>query len=79
MFGPSYRTMDAALFKNFSITERVIGQFRFQAYNIANTPQFTNPNATFSTSTGVIGDFGSINATRLYSNRQLEFAARITF
>ena len=72
-------TRPSALFKNFSITERVVGQFRFQAYNITNTPQFTNPNATFSTTTGAIGDFGSINVTRLYSNRQLEFAARITF
>jgi hypothetical protein len=79
LFGPGYRTMDAALFKNFPVTERVTGQFRFQAYNIANTAQFTNPNATFSTTVGTIGDFGSINATRLYSNRQLEFAARITF
>jgi hypothetical protein len=79
IFGPGYRTMDAALFKNFPIAEGVVGQFRFQAYNVANTPQFTNPNATFSTTTGAIGDFGSINATRLYSNRQLEFAARITF
>ncbi len=79
MFGPSYRTMDVGIFKNFSITERVIAQFRFQAYNLANTPQFTNPNATYSTTVGAIGDFGSISGTRLYTNRQLEFAGRITF
>jgi hypothetical protein len=71
--------MDIGIFKNFSITERVIAQFRFQAYNLANTPQFTNPNGTYSTTVGAIGDFGSISGTRLYTNRQLEFAGRISF
>jgi len=36
--------MDFSLFKNFDVTERVKGQFRFQMYNMTNTPHFANPN-----------------------------------
>ncbi len=87
--GPSYRTWDVGLFKGFHITERVNMEFRAQAYNVLNTPQFANPdikvtdglpnaNATqYSTGPGV--SFGTINATRLNTQRQLELAAHINF
>lgn len=44
MVGPSYRDMDASLFKNFDVTKRVVAQFRAEVFNLANTPEFTNPN-----------------------------------
>ena len=43
MFGQSIARWTLGYSRIFSITERVIAQFRFQAYNLANTPQFTNP------------------------------------
>jgi Carboxypeptidase regulatory-like domain/TonB dependent receptor len=43
--GPGSSNMDLALFKNFSLTETVKAQFRFQAYNLTNTPHFANPNS----------------------------------
>lgn len=76
------------LFKDFSITERVKFQLRAQAYNLFNTPQFTNPdadihdglaqpNGTYTTGSGF--SFGSISSVRQQSERQLEFAARVNF
>lgn len=45
LLGPGSSNMDLSLFKNFTITERVKAQFRFQAYNLTNTPHFANPNS----------------------------------
>jgi len=45
ILGPGSSNMDFSLFKNFDVTERVKGQFRFQMYNMTNTPHFANPNS----------------------------------
>ena len=92
LVGPAYRDLDLSLFKNFPITERVIGEFRAEAYNVTNTPQFTNPNGNLdgcaiagvavcpSNATGTDnGSFGQINATRIHSERQLQLAVRVQF
>jgi hypothetical protein len=87
-FGPGYHVVNFGLFKDFAITERVKFQLRAQAYNLFNTPQFTNPdadindgvqltNGTYTTGTGK--GFGSLSAVRQQSERQMEFAARINF
>ena len=87
-FGPGYHVVNFGVFKDFPITERVRFQLRAQAYNLFNTPQFTNPdgdinngqaqsNGTYTT--GTSKSFGSISAVRQQSERQLEFAARINF
>jgi len=73
--GPGFSNMDLALFKNFPITERVKGQFRIQAYNLTNTPHFSNPSDT-SVSDGHIGQ---INSVLTNSWRQVELALRFTF
>ncbi len=44
--GPHMRRADMSIFKNFDVTERVKGQFRAEAYNISNTPNFNPPNST---------------------------------
>jgi Carboxypeptidase regulatory-like domain/TonB dependent receptor len=72
--GPLYRTWDMSMFKNFNITERFVGQFRAEGFNIFNTPQFQNPGAS--------GNNGGVNngvSTRFSSERQLQFALRFTF
>jgi hypothetical protein len=87
-FGPGYHVVNFGVFKDFPITERVRFQLRAQAYNLFNTPQFVNPdgdinnglaqsNGTYTT--GTSKSFGSINAVRQQSERQLEFAARVNF
>jgi Carboxypeptidase regulatory-like domain len=88
-YGPGYTAVDFGIFKDFTITERVKFQFRAQAYNLLNTPAFTNPdgdihdgvaNADGTYTTGPTSQgFGTINGTRQESQRQLELAARINF
>lgn len=85
LYGPSYRTLDASLFKDFAITRRVNSEFRAQAYNLANTPEFTNPNGQVSALYNIPaqgidnGDASQINGVRLHSERELEFAFRVMF
>jgi len=93
--GPGYKTVDLGIFKGFHVTERVTAEFRAQAYNLFNTPQFGNPdtnihdgtnipgsNTVFTTganASGADNGFGSINSIRLNTERQLELAAHINF
>jgi Carboxypeptidase regulatory-like domain len=92
MFGPAHEVVDASLFKNFPIRERVQGQFRAEAYNITNTPQFNNPNGSLDSCTNTAtatctatnyssdtGSFGQINGTHVHSERQLQLAFRVQF
>jgi len=72
--GPGRKFMDLAVFKNFPIGERVNTQFRVQVYNITNTPQYDQPNGSFTS-----GDFGKVKNTLLFTERQMELALRITF
>ncbi len=73
--GPGYDPVDASVFKNFVITERVKMELRAEGYNLLNTPQFVNPNTNVNDS----ANFGTINATRQSSERELQFAVRFTF
>ncbi|MBX7222910.1 MAG: TonB-dependent receptor [Blastocatellia bacterium] len=72
--GPGTTQLDLSLFKDFGLTERLKLQFRTEFFNIANHPQFSNPNTDVSS-----GDFGRIRGTRGFSNRQIQFAFRLTF
>jgi hypothetical protein len=44
--GPPTRTVDTSISKNFKLTERVRVQFRIDAFNLFNTPQYGNPGST---------------------------------
>jgi len=75
VYGPSFRHFDASLFKDFALTERAKLQFRAEAFNLTNTPNFGQPGSTLGTST-----FGVITALRTNAlPRQLQFAARVSF
>ena len=83
-YGPGYGTWDASLFKNFSLTERVKMQFRAEGFNILNHPQYANPGTLDLGGINANGlpantSFGLINATRQFSERQIQFAFRFTF
>jgi Carboxypeptidase regulatory-like domain len=80
--GPGFHSMDVAMFKSFALPEHAVFEFRFQAYNVFNTPQFTNPNGFLDSgiSNGnPFSNFGAINGTRAYTERQLEFGGRLRF
>lgn len=74
VYGPGIAEGDISMFKNISFTERLKCELRAEAFNITNTPQFTNPDGNVTD-----GNFGLISATRQYSERQLQMAVRFTF
>jgi hypothetical protein len=74
-FGPRWFNSDMSLFKNFAITERVAGQFRFEAFNVFNHVKLGNPNNCIDCGSGG-------NITGLAPNasmRQLNFGLKFTF
>jgi len=73
--GPRFFNSDLSLFKNFVITERVAGQFRFEAFNVFNKVNLGTPNNCIDCAdSGVIKNLDS-NA----SMRQLNFGIKFTF
>ena len=73
LYGPGRWNWDQSLFKNFPIKERLTVQFRFDAFNVFNHPQFGQPNATIGSSSA-----GIITST-VGNPRQLQVAAHISF
>jgi hypothetical protein len=46
--GPGFVNLDASLFKNVPLPKDWLLQIRVEAFNLANTPHFANPNTDFS-------------------------------
>jgi hypothetical protein len=63
--GPPTRTVDTSLSKNFSLSERVRVQFRMDAFNLFNHPQYANPGG--GTNTGAVS-IGFSDASFLDAN-----------
>ncbi|MGA3011258.1 MAG: carboxypeptidase regulatory-like domain-containing protein [Terracidiphilus sp.] len=74
VFGPGYRVVNWSVQKNIRITDKQILELHGDAFNVFNTPAFTNPNSTL---TG--GNFGQIESVQQYTNREIQLAARFTF
>ncbi|MEX2260716.1 MAG: TonB-dependent receptor [Bryobacteraceae bacterium] len=70
---PAQKTWDFGLFKEFRIKERHRVQFRWEAFNLLNTPQFSAPDATLGSAT-----FGRINST-LINSREMQFGLKYHF
>jgi len=73
--GPSFTNVDASVFKEFPFKESVYLQFRAEAYNLFNHPQFANPssgNATGNT------NFTVISASR-NQPRVMQFALKLYY
>jgi hypothetical protein len=71
---PGQKYMDLSLFKAIRITERIRTQFRAEAFNLTNTPQWGHPGHDVQNS-----DFGVINSTQAGSERKMQFALRLMF
>jgi hypothetical protein len=54
LFGPGRVNFDLSLFKNFAIREDVKLQFRADAFNVFNTPQFGLPGASIGNSSASV-------------------------
>ncbi|MBI3697239.1 MAG: TonB-dependent receptor [Acidobacteria bacterium] len=70
---PGIKTWDVGVFKEFPVKESQRFQFRFETFNLFNTPQFRAPSSQLGGPA-----FGQINATWL-DNRQLQFALKYLF
>ncbi len=90
-YGPGFTNLDLALIKNTKITERVNVQFRADAFDLFNHPNFGNPGggngfvvlpSTLNTTT--LATFTTITSTRFPtadsgSSRQLQLALKLQF
>ena len=77
--GPGFANVDFSIAKDTKITERVSLQFRGEAFNLLNHPNFGQPQNNFA-----VASFGQITATRttrgdLGSSRQIQFALKLLF
>ena len=72
--GPSEKSFNVAVFKNFPIKERAHFEFRAEAFNVANHTNFSSTG--ISTSVGS-GNFGEV--TSALDPRIFEFAVKLVF
>jgi hypothetical protein len=77
--GPGFQDVDLSIAKLTAITERVSLQFRAEAFNLFNHPNFSQP-----VNSVTAGNFGQITATRtargdLGSSRQLQLGVKLVF
>jgi hypothetical protein len=87
--GPGISTWDFSTLKDFPFAERRFVEFRFEAFNFANHPNFGDPNASLTSNavnsaTGVAipgtGSFGTISSLRSgIDMRELQFSLKVVF
>ncbi|CAN5622913.1 hypothetical protein BH10ACI4_BH10ACI4_24480 [soil metagenome] len=80
-YGPGYLNSDLSLNKQFNLTEKVHAEFRAEALNAFNTPQFNGPNLQTNTSAAGVNSSttaGKITGT-LGFPRLVQMGARLTF
>jgi hypothetical protein len=71
--GPGLNTLDLSLAKSFRLVQGQQLQFRWEAFNALNTPQWANPNGTLGNV-----NFGVISSTRV-NNREMQFSLKYLF
>jgi hypothetical protein len=76
--GPGLFTLDTSFFKKFTIDEKRTLQFRAEAFNVTNHPNFASPNpqvfsgAGYSPSAGILTQMAG-------TSRQIQFALKLLF
>jgi len=73
-YGPGYVNSDLSLNKNFNITEKIHAEFRAEALNAFNTPQFNGPALNISTPASAGQITGTLGFPRL-----VQLGGRLTF
>jgi hypothetical protein len=85
LYGPGLALVNASLFKDFGIWERVKFQFRAEVGNLFNHPALNNPNSDMQggwspTDPTTWGDFGTVNSVRTgTSSRAIQLAGKVVF
>jgi hypothetical protein len=65
--------LDFSVFRKFRVTERLVGEFRFESFNFTNTPHFNNPGTVFGNA-----DFGQVTTAQA-DQRLMQFGLKISF
>ena len=87
-YGPGYLNSDLSLNKDFRVTERVHAEFRAEALNAFNTPQFATPSlsigsASVNSTTGAVTRSYNAGAGQLTGTlgfpRLVQLGGRLTF
>jgi len=73
LIGPSFKSLDLSLLKNFRLTEKVRVQFRAESFNVLNHPNFQVPVFLLDRS-----DVGQFTATA-NEGREFQFALKLLF
>jgi hypothetical protein len=73
LYGPGQVNLDVSFVKNNKFRERYNVQFRFETFNLTNTPFFGFPNANIGAPT--VGQITTTNS----DNRDLQFALKFEF
>jgi hypothetical protein len=71
--GPRISVFDASLLKEFPIRETANVEFRWEVFNIANTPEFGQPNSNITSS--AVGQITTLSG----DPRVMQFALRFSF
>lgn len=71
--GPHVNVFDASLLREFPIREAANVEFRWEVFNVTNTPEFGQPNSDFSS--GAAGTITSLAG----DPRVMQFALRLSF
>jgi hypothetical protein len=87
LYGPHFRHVDLSVFKTFPVYRESTLEFRAEAFNIANTTNFANPNNTLQVTPNADNTysvqnstFGQITATSAnYNPRLFQFALKYQF
>ena len=80
--GPELFALNASLAKTFSITERFKAEIRAETFSLTNTPQFSNPSTSLTSSTygyvtGTVGSGSGVNGTG--GGRALQLGVKVNF
>ena len=79
-FGPRFRHVDLSLCKDFPLTERFTMQFRAEAFDISNTPDYYIPNTNPGNAQLGNGAYDTVtNYDPNYTPRELQFALKLQF
>jgi hypothetical protein len=73
VYGPGEKNLDFSVYKDISFRERLHLQIRAEAFNLTNTPWFSNPDTNLQDPT-----FGAIT-TQFNSPRQIQISLHLSF
>lgn len=82
LYGPDFRHLDMSFFKDFQVRESLKVQFRTEAFNISNTPNYYVNNNVNSSPATLLGNsqFGKVlGVDPNYVPRQFQFVLKVLF